>query len=147
MSHRLLLAESPYYPDISAALREGAVAEIEKRGALWDFVEVSGALEIPILIRRLHDRDKNRYDAFVALGCVIRGETSHYEIVSQESARGLMDLSIRYGLVIGNGILTCDRKDQAAARADPKGGDKGGWAARAALEMLDAVSRIREGSP
>jgi 6,7-dimethyl-8-ribityllumazine synthase len=130
---RLLVLEARYYADLCDELVKGAVAAIERAGATWDHVIVPGALELPGAIA-IAEASK-RYDGYVALGCVLRGETMHYEIVSNESARGLMDLSLK-GLCIGNGILTCENQDQAWARAKTSDGDKGGGAAEAALAMI-----------
>jgi 6,7-dimethyl-8-ribityllumazine synthase len=137
----LLIVEARFYDDISDLLRAGAVRALEGAGASFDSVIVPGALEIPAAIGMAHESAK--YDAFVALGCVIRGETSHYDIVAGESARGLIDLAIHRGALIGNGILTCDDGEQARARADPAGKDKGGAAARAALALLQLKSCLR----
>jgi 6,7-dimethyl-8-ribityllumazine synthase len=107
---------------------------LEAEGATFDRVTVPGALEIPAAIHLALDGAD--YDAFVALGCVIRGETSHYDIVAGESARGLTELAVQRGALIGNGILTTDDGQQARLRADPGGKDKGGAAARAALALV-----------
>ena len=130
---RLLILEARYYADLCDELVKGAVAAIERAGATWDHVIVPGALELPGAIA-IAEASK-RYDGYVALGCVLRGETMHYEIVSNESARGLMDLTLK-GLCIGNGILTCENEEQAWARAKTSEGDKGGGAAEAALAMI-----------
>jgi 6,7-dimethyl-8-ribityllumazine synthase len=137
----LLIVEARFYDDISDLLRAGAVRALEAAGASFEAVVVPGALEIPTAIALAHEQAK--HDAYVALGCVIRGETSHYDIVAGESARGLVELAIQRGALIGNGILTCDDGDQARARADPAGKDKGGAAARAALSLLQLKSRFR----
>ena len=130
---RLLILEARYYANLCDELVKGAVAAIERAGATWDHVIVPGALELPGAIA-IADASK-RYDGYVALGCVLRGETMHYEIVSIESARGLMDLTLK-GLCIGNGILTCENEAQAWARAKTSEGDKGGGAAEAAIAMI-----------
>jgi 6,7-dimethyl-8-ribityllumazine synthase len=129
----LLIVEARFYADISDMLLAGAERALEQAGASFKRVAVPGALEIPPAIRIA--LDKGGYDGFVALGCVIRGETSHYDIVAGESARGLMELGLR-GAAVGNGILTTDTGAQARVRADPAGKDKGGDAARAALALL-----------
>jgi 6,7-dimethyl-8-ribityllumazine synthase len=134
---RLLIVEARFYDDIAEMLLTGATRALEQAGATFDRVTVPGALEIPAAIRLALDR--GGYDAFVALGCVIRGETSHYDIVAGESARGLMELAVHHGALIGNGILTTDTGTQARVRAAPDrpdGKDKGGDAARAALALL-----------
>jgi 6,7-dimethyl-8-ribityllumazine synthase len=130
----LLIVEARFYDEIADLLLEGAKRALERADATFDRVTVPGALEVPAAIRLALDGAD--YDAFVALGCVIRGETSHYDIVAGESARGLMDLAVQRGALIGNGILTTDDGRQARVRADPDGKDKGGGAARAALALL-----------
>lgn len=132
---RILIVEARFYPEISDALYEGATAVLGSE-VETDRVTVPGALEIPGTIRLAI----GRYDGFVALGCVIRGETHHFEIVANESARGLMDLMVRDGLCIGNGILTVEDEAQALHRARPGELDKGGAAARACLALI-AVKR------
>jgi 6,7-dimethyl-8-ribityllumazine synthase len=130
----LLIVEARFYEEIADLLLEGARRALERADATFDRVTVPGALEVPAAIRlALEGAD---YDAFVALGCVIRGETSHYDIVAGESARGLTELAVQRGALIGNGILTTDDGRQARLRADPAGKDKGGGAARAALALL-----------
>lgn len=134
---RVLIVVAPYYREIAAMLLEGARREIEAWGATHDTVEVPGALEIPAAVgiaARLGE-----FQAFVALGCVIRGETTHYETVVEESAHGLTLLGLQ-GHCIGNGILTVENEEQARVRAEPGGQDKGGGAAAAALHLL-ALSR------
>lgn len=137
---RILIVEARFYPDISDALYEGAMNVLTGAGAAMERVAVPGALEIPGAIRQA----ARRYDGFVALGCVIRGETYHFEIVSNESARGLMDLTIREGLCIGNGILTVENEEQALVRATPGQGNKGGDAAKACLALIQLKSRIAQ---
>ena len=137
----MMIIEAPYYKDVADKLREGALSVLQKAGVSHEIHQVPGALEIPPAIQyAVRSLDfytaRKRYDGYIALGCVIRGETSHYDIVAGESARGLMDLSIHHSLAIGNGILTCDTLEQATERANPAGQDKGGWAARTAVEML-----------
>ncbi len=138
---RILIVTAPWYEDIAALQIEGAERALSASGAQFEHVEVPGALEIPAAIafaaRATEDGGKSlRYDGFVALGCVIRGETTHYEIVSQSSAAGLMELSIRELLAIGNGILTVENRKQAFVRARPEAQDKGGGAALACLAMI-----------
>ncbi|GIX14235.1 MAG: 6,7-dimethyl-8-ribityllumazine synthase [Paracoccaceae bacterium] len=132
---QVLLVVAPYYAEIAAALDAGARAMLARTGARVDRIDVPGALEIPgaIALAARH------YEGFVALGCVIRGETSHYDIVAGESARGLMELTLR-GLAIGNGILTVDNPDQAMRRARDQ--DKGGDAAAAALQLIALARRF-----
>ncbi|MGN6059484.1 MAG: 6,7-dimethyl-8-ribityllumazine synthase [Sphingomicrobium sp.] len=132
-----LLAEARFYRHLNDMLLEGARKAIEKAGHKHETLTVPGALELPGAIA-LAARS-GRFCAFVALGVVIRGETYHFELVSNESARGLMDLTLQ-GYAIGNGILTVENEEQAIVRADPKQGDKGGHAARAAA----ALYQLRE---
>jgi 6,7-dimethyl-8-ribityllumazine synthase len=135
---RILLVEARFYPHISQALHLGADLVLKENKVSYDRLEVPGALEIPAAISLAADG----YDGFVALGCVIRGETFHFEIVAQESARGLMDLSIKRSICIGNGILTVENEEQAISRADPGGENKGGDAARACLALVSLKSRF-----
>ena len=135
----LLIVEARFYDDLSDALLDGARAALEEAGATYDVVTVPGALEIPAAIAFALDggeRGGTDYDGFVALGCVIRGETYHFEIVANESSRALMDLAVEESVAIGNGILTVENEEQAWARARSSEGDKGGFAARAALTMI-----------
>jgi 6,7-dimethyl-8-ribityllumazine synthase len=134
---RVLIIEARFYPEISNALLEGAVSALGSE-VVTDRVTVPGALEIPGAIRLA----AGRYDGFVALGCVIRGETHHFEIVANESARGLMDLMLRDGLCIGNGILTVEDEAQALHRARAGELDKGGDAARACLALIALKQRF-----
>jgi 6,7-dimethyl-8-ribityllumazine synthase len=128
----ILLAEARFYPHLNDMLLGGARAVIEAAGHSHETLTVPGALELPGAIA-LAARS-GRFCAFVAIGVVIRGETYHFEVVSEESARGLMDLTLQ-GFAIGNGILTVENEDQAVVRADPTQGDKGGGAAKAALAL------------
>jgi 6,7-dimethyl-8-ribityllumazine synthase len=137
----LLIVEARFYDEIADLLLEGAQRALERAEATFDRITVPGALEVPAAIRVALDGAD--YDAFVALGCVIRGETSHYDIVAGESARGLMDLAVQRGALIGNGILTTDDGRQARVRADPDGKDKGGAAASAALALLQIKRCVR----
>jgi 6,7-dimethyl-8-ribityllumazine synthase len=130
----ILLVEARFYPHLNDMLLEGARGAIEAAGHRHETLTVPGALELPGAIA-LAARS-GRFCAFVALGVVIRGETWHFEIVSNESARGIMDLTLQ-GYAIGNGVLTVETEEQARVRADPKLGDKGGDAARAALALHD----------
>ncbi len=138
MAH-ILIVEARFYDHLNNMLVAGARAAIEAAGHTHDTITVPGALEVPGAIALAADSD--RYDAFVALGVVIRGETYHFEIVSNESARGIMALTLD-GLAIGNGILTTENEAQAIVRADPAQLDKGGGAASAALAMLALRERL-----
>lgn len=144
----IMIVEARFYEDIADELARGAVGAVEAAGATFDRVTVPGALEIPTAIRfaveaMVKDVQARRYDGFVALGCVIRGETTHYDYVCQESARGLQDLALRYALAIGNGILTVENGTQAWARAAVDKKDKGGGAARACLDMIELKRQFR----
>ena len=130
----ILIAEARFYPHLSDMLLAGARKAIEAAGHSHETITVPGALELPAAISLA--AKSGRFCAFVALGVVIRGETYHFEIVSEESARALMDLTLD-GFAIGNGILTVENESQAIERADPKQGDKGGHAARAALALYE----------
>ena len=138
---RILIVEARFYDDLADALLEGASQALVAYGAEYDVVTVPGALEIPAAIAFAEEGGHRpaggpRYDGYVALGAVIRGETYHFEIVSNESARGLMDLTLQ-GYAIGNGILTVENEAHAIERADPAQGDKGGASARAALALFE----------
>lgn len=135
----ILIVEARFYEHLNDLLLEGARAAIEEAGHRHETVAVPGALEIPAAVALA--AETGRYDAFVALGVVIRGETFHFEIVALESARGLMALTLD-GLAIGNGILTVEDEAQALARARPDEKDKGGEAAKAALAMLAMRERF-----
>jgi 6,7-dimethyl-8-ribityllumazine synthase len=142
----LLIVEARFYDDLADALLGSAKAALDRAGATYDVVTVPGALEIPAAISFALDAAEDggrEYDGYVALGCVIRGETHHFDIVANESARALMDLSVEESLAIGNGILTVENDEQAWARARANEGDKGGFAARAALAMIELRRRLR----
>jgi 6,7-dimethyl-8-ribityllumazine synthase len=143
----LLLVEAPYYAHIAALLRQGAERALAAAGATHEIVAVPGAFEIPAAIA-LVARTTARFDGFVALGCVIRGETTHYDHICAESARGLQELAIREGLALGYGILTVENEAQALARAapDPNGRDKGGEAVRACLALVVLKRRFADGN-
>lgn len=145
----ILIVEARFYDDIADALLKGAVRALDDAGASHDRLTVPGALEIPAAIAMALDasaRSKKPYDGAVALGCVIRGDTIHFEIVSEQSARALMDLSVVRKIPLGNGILTVDTKAQAWARAKMEESDKGGDAARAALAMLAIKNSLGKGA-
>jgi 6,7-dimethyl-8-ribityllumazine synthase len=142
---RILVVEARFYDDIADMLLRGARRVLKDAGAVFDVVTVPGALEIPAAIMIAHHGATAReepYDGVVALGCVIRGETSHYDIVAGESARAIMDISIALDMPMGNGILTVDNDAQARTRARPAGEDKGGGAARAALALVRLKRRL-----
>jgi len=144
-SARILVVEARYYDDIADALLAGAKKALHEAGALFDCISVPGSFEIPTAIAIALDaaqKKRRPYDGAVALGCVIRGETIHFEIVSHESARGLLDLSVARGIPIGNGIITVENEAQAKARASVDDQDKGGGAARAALTLVGLKKRL-----
>jgi 6,7-dimethyl-8-ribityllumazine synthase len=138
---RVLIVEARFYSDLADELLRGATDALESFGASYDVVTVPGALEIPGAIAIAEEgggrpAGVEPYDGYVALGTVIRGETYHFEVVSNESARGIMNLTVDKGLAVGNGVLTVEDEEQAWARARVSEGDKGGGAARAALTMI-----------
>jgi len=133
----LLLVLAPYYPHLAAMLRDGAERAISAAGATCEVMTVPGAFEIPAAIALAARHAKGRFDGYVGLGCVIRGETTHYDHVCAESARGMQDLAARDGLAIGFGILTVENEAQALVRAAPDGRDKGGEATRACLALIE----------
>src|SRR5437879_12944324 len=142
---RALIVEARFYDDIKDARLEGAVAELKAAGVTHDVSTVPGALEIPAAIAIALDAAESTgkpYDAAVALGCVVRGDTIHFEIVSIESSRALMDLSVVRQIPLGNGIVTVNTDAQAWARARASELNKGGDAARAALAMLRIKRRL-----
>jgi len=137
MKDKILLVDADFYKDIADELVRGAINELEKKNLSYDRISVPGALEIPAAIAAISQKKMTSpYIGYVALGCVIRGETSHYDIVCGESARGLMTLSIDRGLAIGNGILTVDNAGQAWARASLNKKNKGRDAVLACLSIV-----------
>lgn len=145
---RALIVEARFYDDIQDALLEGALAELKAAGLTHDVITVTGALEIPAAIAIALDAAQGSgkpYEAVIALGCVIRGDTIHFEIVSMESSRALMDLAVARKIPLGNGIITVNNEAQALARARASELDKGGDAARAALAMLRIKRRLTPG--
>jgi 6,7-dimethyl-8-ribityllumazine synthase len=142
---RVLIVEARFYDDIADALLDGATAALEAAQADIDVLTVDGALEIPQMVAialRAAEEAGDPFEAVVTLGCVVRGETGHYDIVAGESARALMDLSVAFGLPLGNGILTVETMDQAWARARVSEMNKGGGAAEAALAVLRIKRRL-----
>lgn len=138
----ILIVEARYYEEIGDQLLDGAVKELERSGSSYERITVPGAFEVPAAIRvAMRSMEfysgHRRFDGYVALGCVIRGETSHYDYVCGESARKLQDLACEYALALGYGILTCENLEQARVRAAPDQKDKGGEAVRACLAMID----------
>lgn len=137
----ILIIEARFYPELTDEMARGAIAEIEAAGGTYERMEVPGVLEIPAAVvyalRAMKvTGGQTSYDGFVTLGCVIRGETAHFDIVAFESARALMDLSVEHALALGNGIQTVENEDQAWARAKVDDKNKGGGAAAATLAMI-----------
>lgn len=130
---KVLIVVSPYYKDIADNMVAGAKASLDAAGATYELIEVPGALEIPVAIGQAHRL--SNFDGYVALGCVIRGETTHYDTVCNDSSRALTLLGLQ-GACLGNGILTVENRDQAVVRADPDQQNKGGGAAEAALHLI-----------
>ena len=141
---KVLLVCSPYYKDITENLLKGALGVLKSYSVEYKIINVPGALEIGPSIKIYSEKmsQNNLFDGFIALGCIIRGETYHFEIVSNESARALSELSITYSLPIGNGILTVENKDQAIERSDPLKLNKGGGAALACLSLIKHKNNI-----
>jgi 6,7-dimethyl-8-ribityllumazine synthase len=140
MAHFLII-EARFYPDLADALVKGAVAELDRRGATHERIAVPGVLEIPAALA-MALKAARRFDGYVLLGCVIRGETTHYDIVANESARAVMRLAAEHGLALGNGVLTVENGAQAWARAGLDGKNKGGAAAAAAADMADLAAKL-----
>ncbi len=144
---RILVVEARFYNDIADALLAGAGKALDSAGASWDIVTVPGSLEIVpaiAIVTEAAAKKKKPYDGVVALGCVIQGETFHFDIVAMQSARALLDYSVAHHLPIGNGILTVDTEAQAWARARLTEQDKGGDAARAALALVEIKRRVAQ---
>ena len=137
----ILIVESPYYREICDELAKGAIAALEAAGATYERIAVPGAFEIPTAVAMAMAKG---YDGYVTLGCVIRGETSHYDYICGESARKLQDLAADHGLALGYGILTVETGEQARVRADASGKDKGGDAARTCLRMLEVKRHFQQ---
>ena len=139
---KILIVQADFYKEISAMLLEGAVRRISQAGYHHEIITVPGAFEIPAAIamasgcKETFFKNYDKYQGYVALGCVIRGETTHYDYVCTESARGLNDLATKDKLAIGYGIITCENEAQAIARADEAQKNKGGFAVLACLEMI-----------
>lgn len=144
---RILIAEARFYQDISDQLVQGVTAVLDEAGAQFERVAVPGSFELPAAIRFAHDGcesgKKEAFDGYIALGCVIRGETDHYDHVCRETSRALMDLAVQSRLALGFGLLTCETYDQALSRASVEGKNRGADAARACLRMIE----LRHGLP
>jgi 6,7-dimethyl-8-ribityllumazine synthase len=149
--HRFLIIEAPYYEDIAAALIEGALAEFAAAGSTYDRIEVPGALEIPQALGKAVEaglmttpNGKGRYSGAIALGCVIRGETSHYDIVCNNANHWMMEIAMRNAIPLGNAILTVDTHEQAMVRASGGRKGKGADAARACLRLVQLGAEFKE---
>ena len=141
----LLIIDARFYEDLADELVKGAVAALERAGATYDRASVPGAFEVPAAVSMALEAALNggtAYDGYVLLGCVIRGETSHYDIVAGESGRAIMDIAVAEGLAVGYGILTVENDEQAWVRARVAEGNKGGAAADAALQMIALRARL-----
>jgi len=139
---KILIVQSSYYEEVATLLAQGALQVLNSAGVSYEIIDVPGAFEIPVAIgyavkSMSFEAEASRFDGYVALGCVIKGETHHDQIVGSESAHGLMEVALRYTLAIGNGILTCNTLEQALRRAQPDGFDRGGAAAEACLRMIE----------
>lgn len=134
MNKNILIVISDYYKNIADMLLQGAIAKITENNFTYEILYVPGALEIPTAIAICSETSK--YVGYVALGCVIRGETYHFDIVANESSRAITDLGIHNKLIIGNGILTVENEEQAINRANPDTMNKGGWAAKACIDLI-----------
>ncbi|MSO74081.1 MAG: 6,7-dimethyl-8-ribityllumazine synthase [Alphaproteobacteria bacterium] len=141
----ILIVEARFYADIADAMAAGAMRALKAAGATVERAPVPGAFELPAALRMAIEG--GRYHGYVALGCVIRGDTSHYDIVCNETSRGLGEIAAREGIALGFGLLTCDTEDQAWERADPKRQDKGGDAARACLTMIALKLKLAGAQP
>jgi 6,7-dimethyl-8-ribityllumazine synthase len=137
----LLVVRAPYYRKVVDGLTAGAERIIKEAGGTFEILDVAGAYELPQVIR-LAMRGSRRYDGFVALGCIIRGETDHYEFICRSTMDGIMNVSLQFGLAMGTGLLTCDTVAQAEARSGQDGHNKGAEAAAAALLQIDAARHL-----
>ena len=137
----IMIVESPYYEEIAKRMIDSVLTELDQAGATYERYEVPGSFELPGAIRMAIGAGR-KFDGYIALGCVIRGETSHYDYVCLESARGLNDLVLEHGIALGYGVLTTENGDQALARASRDKHDRGGAAARACLAMIELKRKL-----
>jgi 6,7-dimethyl-8-ribityllumazine synthase len=137
----LLMVRAPYYRAVIDGLTDGATRMLREAGATFDQLDVAGAYELPQAIR-IAMRGSQRFDGFVALGCIVRGETDHYEFLCREAMGGLMQVALQFGIALGTGLLTCDTLAQAEARSGKDGHNKGAEAAAAALLQIGAARRL-----
>jgi 6,7-dimethyl-8-ribityllumazine synthase len=145
--YHVMIVESTFYPNLAEEMAKGAIQALEEAGASYERFEVPGCLEIPAAVlygitMKQYRPARRRFDGYIALGCVIKGETHHFQIVAEESARGLQNLSTRYAIALGNGIITAYTDEQAIERANVSGDNKGGHAAKACLAMINLKSRL-----
>jgi 6,7-dimethyl-8-ribityllumazine synthase len=138
---RVLIVRAPYYRDVIDGLTVGAVRILTEAGATHEILDIAGAYELPQAIR-LVVRGNQRFDAFVALGCIVRGETDHYDFICKSTMDGMMNVALQFGLCTGTGLLTCDTLAQAEARSGQDGHNKGAEAAAAALLQINAARRF-----
>ena len=138
---RVLVVRAPYYRGVVEGMTEGAVRVLRDAGASFEVLDVAGAFELPQAIR-IALRGRMRFDGFVALGCVVKGETDHYDYICQQTMAGLMQVALQYGIALGAGVLTVHTVEQALARARPDGHNKGAEAARAVLLQIAAARRL-----
>ena len=140
----VMIVISPYYEEVAEHLLTGVIDTLEEQvGITHEIFEVAGALEIPLAVKLGINRHNQKFNAYIALGCVIRGETSHYDVVCNESAGGLMRLSLEHNAPIGNGIITCDTMEQALRRADPKQKNKGADVANAVIGLMKLKQKLK----
>jgi 6,7-dimethyl-8-ribityllumazine synthase len=137
----LLVLRAPYYQAVVDGLTDGAARILREAGATFEQLDVAGAFELPQAIR-IATRGAQRFDGFVALGCIVRGETDHYEFICRATMEGLMSVALQFGLAMGTGLLTCDTLQQAEARSGKDGHNKGAEAAAAALLQIGAARRL-----
>ncbi len=137
----LLIVRAPYYKGVVDGLTAGAERILREAGATSEILDIAGAYELPQAIR-LAVRGTQRFDGFVALGCIVRGETDHYEFICRATMEGVMNVSLQFGLCVGTGLLTCDTLAQAEARSGMDGHNKGAEAASAALTQINAARRF-----
>ncbi len=139
---KILIIEARFYDDVHDMMLAGAKEVFDTNNIKYEVITLKGALEIPAVVKMAEKSDKYNYDGYLCLGCVIRGETTHYDYVCQESCRGIMDLSLQYDIAIANGILTVENKEQAVARANIKQKNKGGFCANVVLDMIKIKNKF-----
>ncbi|MSP04443.1 MAG: 6,7-dimethyl-8-ribityllumazine synthase [Acetobacteraceae bacterium] len=141
VSPHVMVVRAPYYRAVIDGLTAGAVRILTEAGATHEVVDVAGAYELPQAVR-LAVRGTKKFDAYIALGCIVRGETDHYDFICAASMNGLMEVSLQFGLCLGVGLLTCDNIEQAEARSGQDGHNKGAEAAAAALVQINVARRL-----